>query len=75
MFAEQAHPKRTAPSKAAAGNRVDRTLYTDIHHYLPGALLPKVDRTMKVPASMMLGSWMGSHFTNDDLMREIERLP
>ena len=30
---------------AAAGDRVDRTLYTDIHHYLPGALLPKVDRT------------------------------
>jgi len=32
--------------------------------------LPKVDRTMKVPASMMSGSWMGSHFTNDDLVKE-----
>jgi outer membrane lipoprotein-sorting protein len=32
--------------------------------------LPKVDRTMKVPAGMMSGSWMGSHFTNDDLVRE-----
>jgi len=32
--------------------------------------LPKVDRTIKVPASMMSGSWMGSHFTNDDLVRE-----
>ncbi len=32
--------------------------------------LPKVDRTMKVPASMMSGSWMGSHITNDDLVRE-----
>ncbi len=32
--------------------------------------LPKVDRTMKVPASMMGGAWMGSHFTNDDLVKE-----
>lgn len=32
--------------------------------------LPKVDRTMKVPAGMMSGSWMGSHFTNDDLVKE-----
>ena len=31
--------------------------------------LPKVDRTMKVPASMMSGSWMGSHFTNNDLVQ------
>ena len=32
--------------------------------------LPKVDRTMKVPAGMMSGNWMGSHFTNDDLVKE-----
>jgi hypothetical protein len=32
--------------------------------------LPKVDRTMKVPAGMMGGSWMGSHVSNDDLVRE-----
>jgi outer membrane lipoprotein-sorting protein len=32
--------------------------------------LPKVDRTMKVPASMLSGSWMGSHFTNDDLVKD-----
>lgn len=31
--------------------------------------LPKVDRTVKVPASMMGGSWMGSHLTNDDLVK------
>ncbi len=30
--------------QAPAHHRIDRTLYTDIHHYLPGALLPKVDR-------------------------------
>ena len=37
----------------------------EIWHYLP-----KVDRTIKVPASMMSGSWMGSHLTNDDLVKE-----
>jgi hypothetical protein len=31
--------------------------------------LPKVKRVIKVPSSMMGGSWMGSHFTNDDLVR------
>ena len=32
--------------------------------------LPKTDRIIKVPVSMMGGSWMGSHFTNDDLVRQ-----
>ncbi len=32
--------------------------------------LPKIGRVIKVPSSMMSGSWMGSHFTNDDLVRE-----
>ena len=32
--------------------------------------LPKINRVTKVPASMMAGSWMGSHFTNDDLVKE-----
>ncbi len=32
--------------------------------------LPRVDRTIKLPSSMMMGSWMGSHFTNDDLVKE-----
>ena len=32
--------------------------------------LPKIDRVTKVPSSMMSGSWMGSHFTNDDLVKE-----
>jgi len=32
--------------------------------------LPRVDRTIKVPPSLMMGSWMGSHFTNDDLVKE-----
>ena len=32
--------------------------------------LPRVDRTIKVPPSLMMGSWMGSHFTHDDLVKE-----
>ena len=32
--------------------------------------LPKVERTIKLPASMMGGSWLGSHFTNDDVVKE-----
>jgi len=32
--------------------------------------LPKVNRVIKVPSSMMGSSWMGSHFTNNDLVKE-----
>ena len=32
--------------------------------------LPRVERTTRIPSSMMLQSWMGSDFTNDDLARE-----
>jgi outer membrane lipoprotein-sorting protein len=32
--------------------------------------LPKVKRVIKIPSSMMSSSWMGSHFTNDDLVKE-----
>jgi len=32
--------------------------------------LPKVNRVIKLPSSMMASSWMGSHFTNDDLVKE-----
>ncbi len=32
--------------------------------------LPRVERTMRIPPSMMLQPWMGSDFTNDDLARE-----
>jgi len=32
--------------------------------------LPKINRVTRVPSSMMSGSWMGSHFTNDDLVKE-----
>ncbi len=32
--------------------------------------LPKVNKVMKIPPSMMMSSWMGSDFTNDDLVKE-----
>jgi hypothetical protein len=35
--------------------------------------LSKTDRTIKITAGMMGGSWMGSHFTNDDLIQESRR--
>lgn len=38
---------------------------SDIWNYLP-----KIDRTIRVPTSMMMASWMGSHFSNDDLVKE-----
>jgi outer membrane lipoprotein-sorting protein len=36
--------------------------------------LPKVNKTMKISPSMMMGSWMGSDFTNDDLVKESSML-
>lgn len=32
--------------------------------------IPRVNRVIKIPPSMMLQSWMGSDFTNDDLVKE-----
>jgi len=32
--------------------------------------LPKIDRVIRIPTSMMMASWMGSHFTNDDLVKD-----
>ncbi len=38
---------------------------TSIYTYLP-----KTDRTIRLTSGMMMNSWMGSHFTNDDLVKE-----
>lgn len=32
--------------------------------------VPRINRVIKIPPSMMLQSWMGSDFTNDDLVHE-----
>jgi hypothetical protein len=36
--------------------------------------LPKVARIIKIPSSMMLQPWMGSDFSNDDLVKESSML-
>jgi outer membrane lipoprotein-sorting protein len=33
---------------------------------------PRIDRTTRLPSSMMAQSWMGSDFTNDDLVRDTD---
>ena len=43
------------------------TLKSENHIY---TYLPKTDRTIRLTSGMMMGSWMGSHLTNDDLVKE-----
>ena len=47
--------------KGLATLRVDKNLWN---------YMPKVKRVVKIPSSMMSSSWMGSHFTNDDLVKQ-----
>lgn len=53
----------TAPARDAGTVYLKRD--SDIWNYVPN-----IDRTIKLPPSMMSQSWMGSDFTNDDLVRE-----
>ncbi len=43
------------------------TLKSGNHIY---TYLPKTGRTIRLSSGMMMGSWMGSHLTNDDLVKE-----
>ena len=52
---------RPLKEKGTATLKADKNLYT---------YLNKTGRTIKINASMMGSSWMGSHFTNDDLISE-----
>ena len=47
--------------KGLATLRVDKNVWN---------YMPKVKRVVKIPSSMMSSSWMGSHFTNDDLVKQ-----
>ena len=47
--------------KGLATLRVDKNMWN---------YMPKVKRVVKIPSSMMSSSWMGSHFTNDDLVKQ-----
>lgn len=57
LFRILAPKKEEGTATLRAGN--------DIWNYLP-----RVKRVIKLPSSMMSASWMGSHFTNDDLIKE-----
>jgi len=50
-----------AREKGTASLKVEKNLWN---------YLPRIKRTIRIPPSMMLASWMGSDFTNDDLVRE-----
>lgn len=47
--------------KGTATLKVDKNLWN---------YLPRIKRTIRIPPSMMLTSWMGSDFTNDDVVRD-----
>ena len=53
----------TAPAKEAGSATL--RLGSNMWNYLPS-----VERVIKIPPSLMLQSWLGSDFTNDDLVRE-----
>jgi outer membrane lipoprotein-sorting protein len=57
LFRILAPPKEAGTATLRAAN--------DIWNYLP-----RVKRVIKLPSSMMSAAWMGSHFTNDDLIKE-----
>jgi outer membrane lipoprotein-sorting protein len=48
----------------------DRGIATLKRHQEMWNYFPKINKVIKVPPSMMMGSWMGSDFTNDDLVKE-----
>ncbi len=60
---EKALVKVTAPPKEAGTATLKSG--NDIWNYLP-----KIDRVIRIPTSMMMASWMGSHFTHDDLVKD-----
>jgi len=83
-------PRLTAPRVVAFENWDDRpgrrsfirisapakdadTTFLKLHPNL-WMYVPRVERTMRIPPSMMLQSWMGSDFTNDDLVKESSSL-
>lgn len=53
----------TAPAKDKGTVFLKR--YKEIYNWLPS-----IERSIKMPPSMMMQSWMGTDMTNDDLVRE-----
>ena len=58
------------------GARASRTVWLLLLAGLPaaaeGQTAPEIldEVAQKVPPSLMMGAWMDSHFTNDDLVKE-----
>ncbi len=50
--------------------RKDRGVATLKHKSEMWNFFPKINKVIKVPPSMMMASWMGSDFTNDDLVKD-----
>lgn len=61
--AEKSFIKITYPGKDAGITflKIDNSMWQYV---------PRIEKIIKIPASMMLQSWMGSDFTNDDLVKE-----
>jgi outer membrane lipoprotein-sorting protein len=64
---DQTFVRITAPAREAgtATLRIENEMWN---------YFPKINKVMKVPPSMMMSSWMGSDFTNDDLVKESSML-
>ena len=62
-YPEKTFIRITGPAKDAGTGtlRVGSNMWT---------WLPSVERIIKIPPSLMLQAWMGSDFTNDDLVKE-----
>ena len=52
---------RTLREEGVATLMVDKNLWN---------YFPRISRTIRIPPSMMQSAWMGTDFTNDDLVRE-----
>lgn len=51
-----------AKEKGVGSLKIDQSMWN---------YLPNVEKVMKIPPSLMLQPWLGSDFTNDDLVKEI----
>jgi outer membrane lipoprotein-sorting protein len=62
-YPEKTFIRITAPAKDAGTGtlRLGSNMWT---------YLPSVERVIKIPPSLMMQSWLGSDFTNDDLVKE-----
>ncbi len=51
-----------AKEKGTGSLKIDKSMWN---------YLPKVEKVIKIPPSLMMQPWMGSDFTNDDMVKEV----